>query len=203
MKSVLGAHFWSQDVETPRSLEAVAKNLPNEPPPLGTLQSTKISRSQQLLLLQRLLPVPCTPSYVDDEEGGLILDRVIGSCGGAAWWATLTARLRAQKLWTLAKATAQASAEGKGRRGARTGRHARPSNLAGLAATWQDWGHTVLDPSVYALGARARAALGPSTALSASAEVTSLADLAAAKGGVASGAAPPTCRRGSPSCGGA
>eukprot|EP00897_Mesotaenium_endlicherianum_P009851 jgi/Mesen1/8895/ME000535S08204 len=84
MKHILASQFWNQEVESTRSLEAVARTLPSEPPPLGITQGSRISRAQQLLLLQRFLPVPFTPSYAvdNDDGGGLVLDRVLASAGG-------------------------------------------------------------------------------------------------------------------------
>jgi hypothetical protein len=87
MKSALPSQFWNEDVSSARSLEGVVHALPAQPPPLGLVTGSRFSRSQQLLLLQRLLWVPCTPSYVVDADntGGLVLDRVLGSAGGDNW----------------------------------------------------------------------------------------------------------------------
>lgn len=87
MKSVLPSQFWNGEVSSARSLDAVAHALPTEPPPLGFVCGTGLSRSQQVLLLQRLLGVPFTPSYVldADNKGGVVLDRVLGSAGGENW----------------------------------------------------------------------------------------------------------------------
>ena len=68
MKSVLPLQFWNEDVSSARSLEGVAHALPTQPPPLWLATGTRFPRSQQLLLLQRLLWIPCTPSYVVDAE---------------------------------------------------------------------------------------------------------------------------------------
>jgi len=87
MKPILPSQFWNEEVSSSRSLDGVAHSLPAEPPPLGLVAGTRLSRSQQLLLLQRFLGIPCTPSYaVDaDNKGGLVLDRVLGSTGGENW----------------------------------------------------------------------------------------------------------------------
>lgn len=87
MKSILAAQFWNEEVNSPRSLDAVVHALPNEPPPLGMVTGTHLSRSQQLVLLQRMLWIPCTPSYAVDVDngGGVVLDRVLGSTGGDNW----------------------------------------------------------------------------------------------------------------------
>jgi hypothetical protein len=87
MKSVLAAQFWNEEVQSARSLDAVMHTLPKEAPALGMVQGTHLSRSQQLLLLQRMLWIPCTPSYVVDSDngGGLVLDRVLASTGGSHW----------------------------------------------------------------------------------------------------------------------
>lgn len=83
LRSVLAAKFWNEEVESTRSLEAVVQTLPHEPPPPGLLRASKISRSQQLLLLQQFMRLPCTPSYV--QESGLVLDRVLASAGTSNW----------------------------------------------------------------------------------------------------------------------
>jgi len=87
MKSVLAAQFWNEEVQSARSLDAVMHALPKQAPALGMVQGTHLSRSQQLLLLQRMLWIPCTPSYVVDSDngGGLVLDRVLASTGGSHW----------------------------------------------------------------------------------------------------------------------
>jgi hypothetical protein len=87
MKPIFAAQFWNEEVSSSRSLDAVSHSLPREPPPLGMVAGSHLSRSQQLLLVQRMLWIPCTPSYaVDaDNEGGLVLDRVLGSTGGENW----------------------------------------------------------------------------------------------------------------------
>lgn len=87
MRSILPSQFWNEEVSSSRSLDGVAHAVPAAPPPLGLVAGTRLSRSQQLLLLQRFLAIPCTPSYaVDaDNKGGLVLDRVLGSTGGDNW----------------------------------------------------------------------------------------------------------------------
>ncbi|GAQ82084.1 Protein Involved in Lipid Transport [Klebsormidium nitens] len=98
---LFAAQFWNQEIESARSLDTVARTLPNEPAPLGIRQPTKLSRPQQLLLLQKVLACPATPSFCAEveEEGGVVLDRVLAYTGGRDWWATLTGRLRLQRLW--------------------------------------------------------------------------------------------------------
>ncbi|GBG69050.1 hypothetical protein CBR_g3748 [Chara braunii] len=158
MKSILAAQFWNQEVESTQSLNAVARTLPSEPPPIGMTQPTKLCRAQQLLLLQRLLAVPFTPSYAvdNDEGGGLVLDRVISSAGGLDWWATLTGRLRAQRLLCR-------------------GKEHRRSDKSGSEE--DSFAKRLVDPSLYALCGSARARLSASTILSACGELGSLKGL--------------------------
>lgn len=87
MKPVLSSQFWNESVSSSRSIDGISHGLPAEPPPLGIVTGTRLSRSQQLLMLQRFLGIPCTPSYVvdADNKGGLVLDRVLGSAGGENW----------------------------------------------------------------------------------------------------------------------
>jgi hypothetical protein len=84
---LFAAQFWNQEVESARSLDTVARTLPNEPAPLGIRQPTKLSRPQQLLLLQKVLACPATPSFCAEaeEEGGVVLDRVLAFTGGKDW----------------------------------------------------------------------------------------------------------------------
>ena len=95
-------------------------------------------------MLQRFFNVPATPSY-DPGSGGVVLDRVLAEVGGgAAWWATLTARLRAQAAWNM-----PLTREGKPHR-------------------------ALCEPGVYGLAARARVALPRRTVLRGGAHVDSL-----------------------------
>lgn len=96
-------------------------------------------------MLQRFFNVPATPSY-DPGSGGVVLDRVLLEVGGgAAWWATLTARLRAQAAWNM-----PLTREGKPHR-------------------------ALCEPGVYGLAARGRVALPRRTVLRGGAHVDSLA----------------------------
>lgn len=99
LKATLHSQFWGQGVESARVLSGVARTLPCEPPPLSQTTPSGLSRSQQLLLLQRGLDAPCLPSY-SAEQGGVVLDRVLFTIGHSnRGWATVTGRLRAQRLW--------------------------------------------------------------------------------------------------------
>ncbi|QDZ17854.1 hypothetical protein HOP50_01g03610 [Chloropicon primus] len=89
-----------QEETSPSSLGAVVRRVPGEPSPLPQKQPSGISRSEQLLGLQRYLNFPFVPAYVG-KDGGVVLDRVVHTLGsrGSSWWATITARLRAQRAW--------------------------------------------------------------------------------------------------------
>lgn len=173
MKEILGAQFWNQEVESTKSLEAIVRALPSEPPPLGSQQSSKLSRSQQLLLFQRLFAVPCTPSYAVDSDngGGWVFDRVLASTGGRDWWATLTGRIRAQRLWSPGKG--QNRQTGRSNDSANHHGQEQSSSRTRIAR----WARQLKDPSLYALCGRGRFLIGPQTSLSASSEVNSLSDL--------------------------
>lgn len=56
MKAALVSQFWNQELESPRAPDAVVTYLAHDPPPLSSLLCSGLSRPQQLLLLQRLLP---------------------------------------------------------------------------------------------------------------------------------------------------
>jgi hypothetical protein len=98
---------------------------------------------QQLHMLQRFFNVPATPSY-DAAAGGVVLDRVCAAVGGAAWWVTATARLRAQAVWNM-----PLTREGKPHR-------------------------ALCDPGVYGGSARCRLALPRATVLRGAASLDSL-----------------------------
>lgn len=177
MKSALPSQFWNEDVSSARSLEGVVHALPAQPPPLGLVTGSRFSRSQQLLLLQRLLWVPCTPSYVVDADntGGLILDRVLGSAGGDNWWATLTGRLRAQRM--LGRVNPSRS------RSSPVNDSALPNGVKTVTGETsasnrfeklKERASRVLESSLYALCGRTRFQLGPSTALSCISELDTL-----------------------------
>jgi len=95
-------------------------------------------------MLQRFLNVPATPSLCA-AEGGVVLDRVVASLGGASFWANATARLRAQAAWDSAH-----TREGKPHR-------------------------ALAEAGVYGLALRARAVLPADSLLRASAQLDSLA----------------------------
>ena len=103
---LLGAQaIRGHDETSPCSLGAVARRAPGEASPLPQKLPSGISRSEQLLGLQRYLNFPFVPAYAG-EDGGLVLDRVVHTLGsrGSSWWATITARLRAQRAWLQQKA---------------------------------------------------------------------------------------------------
>ncbi|EFJ16013.1 hypothetical protein SELMODRAFT_117300 [Selaginella moellendorffii] len=166
--SSLASQFWNEEVESTRSLEACVRSLPREPPPLAMVRGSKISRSQQLLLLQRLLRLPFAPSLAPDCDcpSGIVLDRVVASTGGTNWWATLTGRLRVQRLFAK-----------------RSGAKLELNGFSEAAAEKQQqrdgkWTYAkrLLDKSLYALCMRTKLLLGPSTSLSIKAEMDSLED---------------------------
>ena len=64
MKPIFAAKFWNEEVSSSTSLDAVSHSLSREPPPFGMVVGSHMSRSQQLLLVQRMMWIPCTPSYV-------------------------------------------------------------------------------------------------------------------------------------------
>lgn len=166
MKSVLAAQFWNEEVQSARSLDAVMHALPKQAPALGMVQGTHLSRSQQLLLLQRMLWIPCTPSYVVDSDngGGLVLDRVLASTGGSHWWTTLTGRVRAQRLFGKVGHQQKDTVNDNSQSRAPTVKRKK----------WLDYAGRLLDSSLYALCLRSRIQLGPHTSLSASSELDSL-----------------------------
>jgi hypothetical protein len=94
VRAVLAAKFWNEEVESTRSIGALVYSVPHEPPALGLVRGSKLSRSQQLLLLQRLFRVPFTPSVEPPNAsnkhcGGIVLDRVVASVGGANWYVSI------------------------------------------------------------------------------------------------------------------
>ena len=74
-----------------------AQLLPGAPLPIAASRPSGLSRPQQLVLLQGVAKLPCLPSYVG-QDGGAVLDRVLVARGRKGWWATLTGRLRAQRV---------------------------------------------------------------------------------------------------------
>ena len=90
---------------SPSSLGAKSRRLPGEPSPLPQKLPSGISRTEQLLGLQRYMNFPFVPAY-NGKDGGVVLDRVVHTLGsrGSSWWATITARLRAQRAWLQQKA---------------------------------------------------------------------------------------------------
>ena len=101
----INAQTRGHEETSPSSLSAVTRRAPCEPSPLPQQLPSGLSRSEQLLVLQRYLNVPFVPSYVG-RCGGVVLDRVVHTLGsrGSSWWATITARLRAQRAWLQQKA---------------------------------------------------------------------------------------------------
>ncbi|CAI5478843.1 unnamed protein product [Closterium sp. Yama58-4] len=191
-RAIIASQFWNHECGSAQSLEAVVPAVPHEPPSTGIHLGSGIARSQQLLLLQKLLPIPFTPSYAADvdDQGGWVVDRVLSGVGGRDWWATVMGRLRVQRMWrkhfqqqtnarltsdsahTAAAALASAAAATENTTGSSSSSRAKgyPSSSSG----WFQ------DPTMYALSARTRIALGKQTWLSGSAELSTLAGLAAA-----------------------
>ncbi|KAL2650334.1 hypothetical protein R1flu_018462 [Riccia fluitans] len=170
MRAVLAAKFWNQEVESTNSLHAVVHSVPCEPPPLGLVRGSKLSRSQQLLLIQRVFGVPFTPSIEPPNAwnkkcGGVVLDRVIASAGGPNWWATVTGRARAQRFWWLEK-----------QRGENINQTPEPLSPQEEEKWWHR-GKRLLDASLYALSTRSRFRLSPRTTLSMSSELDSMTGL--------------------------
>ena len=82
MTTMLDSLFWNKETESSRSVEGEVQSLPFEPPPLSLLRSSRLVRSQQILLLQDYGSFPFTPSFSD---GALSLDTVILSFGALHW----------------------------------------------------------------------------------------------------------------------
>ncbi|KAL3702148.1 hypothetical protein R1sor_020170 [Riccia sorocarpa] len=170
MRAVLAAKFWNQEVESTNSLQAVVHSVPCEPPPLGLVRGSKLSRSQQLLLIQRVFGAPFVPSIEPPNAwnkkcGGVVLDRVIASAGGPNWWATVTGRARAQRFWWLEKQLGENINQ-------------TPEPLSPQEEErWWHRGKRLLDASLYALSTRSRFRMSPRTTLSMSSELDSLAGL--------------------------
>ena len=74
------------------------RRVPGVPSPLAQTLPSGLSRTEQLLIVQRHLDLPFVPSYVA-RHGGWVVDRVLHTLGsrGTRWWTTVTARLRAQQ----------------------------------------------------------------------------------------------------------
>lgn len=166
MKPILPSQFWNEEVSSSRSLDGVVHALRAEPPPLGLVAGSRLSRSQQLLLLQRFLGIPCTPSFaVDaDNNGGLVLDRVLGSTGGENWWATLTGRIRPQRMLL----------RGDQRQSPRTSVSGETSTSNSFDKL-KESANRFLGSSLYALCFRSRLQLGSRTTLSSTSEIDNLA----------------------------
>ncbi|KAG0625143.1 hypothetical protein M758_2G031100 [Ceratodon purpureus] len=183
MKSALPSQFWNEDVSSARSLDGVAHALPAQPPPLGLVTATRFSRSQQLLLLQRLLWIPCTPSYVVDADGdgGLVLDRVLGNTGGDNWWATLTGRVRAQRMFGRGNQIQSRNSSFNNSMlkndvsvKLMSGEASSSSRFEKLKGSASRFFENSLNSSLYALCGRSRIQLGPRTALSCTSEFDTL-----------------------------
>eukprot|EP00249_Psilotum_nudum_P013024 c24110_g1_i2 orf=360-1826(-) len=161
LKCVLASQFWNQEQESPRSLHALVRSLPHEPPPLSLLQASRLARSQQLLLLQRFFPLAFAPSFVSDEGDGLsprssclVLDRVIGAFGGLSWWTTLTGRICAHRILSCRQ---------------------QESFDTPIARSICNYGRRILDPSMYALGMHSKVLITPRTSLTVNSELDTLA----------------------------
>ncbi len=63
---------------------------------LPLLTPSGVSRPQFLVAAQAA-SLPFFPAYAE-SQGGVVLDRVLGTLGGDSWWATLTGRMRAQRV---------------------------------------------------------------------------------------------------------
>lgn len=105
MQGALDAHFWDQEIASPASLDGQVKALPGDPMPLRLFQSCKLPRPQQLLFMHRFVNLPVVPAYVADSqnEGGLVLERVLACKQGWNWWAALTGQFRVQKYFSVRK----------------------------------------------------------------------------------------------------
>lgn len=101
----ISAQTRGQEETSPARLNSITRRIPGEPSPLPQKLPSGVSRTEQLLGLQRYLNFPFVPSYVG-ECGGVVLDRVVHTLGsrGSSWWTTVTARLRAQRAWLQHKA---------------------------------------------------------------------------------------------------
>ncbi|KAL3685317.1 hypothetical protein R1sor_003339 [Riccia sorocarpa] len=76
MRAVLAAKFWNQEVESTNSFQAVVHSVPCEPPHLGA----------EAISLAAML---CARNVLHARR--------------ESWWATVTWRARAQRLWWLEK----------------------------------------------------------------------------------------------------
>ena len=70
VKASIGSQFWEQPVHSSKSVDGQLWSLPCEPPPLNLLNSSGLSRTQQLLAAQAVR-VPFLPSY-DGSSDGLV-----------------------------------------------------------------------------------------------------------------------------------
>jgi len=151
---VISAQARGQEETSPSTLSALTRRRPGEPSPLPQKLPSGISRTEQLLGLQRYLNFPFVPSFVGGS-GGLVLDRVVHTLGsrGSSWWATVTARLRAQRAWQQQKNQSR----GKG------GGHREP----GPATSTSDAKKTnaLLDPTNYALSIQTNSRVSKSTSV--------------------------------------
>mmetsp|Transcript_19114 Transcript_19114/g.49063 ORF Transcript_19114/g.49063 Transcript_19114/m.49063 type:complete len:488 (-) Transcript_19114:183-1646(-) len=97
-----------QETGSARALDGLERSLPGwQPRPATLVASSGLIRAQQLVVMQNLR-IPCMPSIVG-SDGGLVLDRVLGSVGMRSWWATVSGRWRAQQAvsgWRAAGASA-------------------------------------------------------------------------------------------------
>lgn len=154
MQGAMDAHFWDQEIASPASLDGQVKALPGGPMPLRLVQSSNLPRPQQLFFMQRFLKLPVIPSYVADpqNEGGLVLERVLASTQGLNWWAALTGQFRVQKYFSVRK-------------------HNKSENIQPSAVSEQSNPFKyLLNQSLYALGFCSRIWIGQRTSLAASSE---------------------------------
>ncbi|KAL4452107.1 hypothetical protein ABPG75_007769 [Micractinium tetrahymenae] len=102
VKASIAAQFWEQPVHSSKSLDGQLWALPAEPPALSLTGSSGLSRTQQLIAAQAVR-IPFVPSY-DGSADGAVLDRVLARAGGQRWWAALSGRVKAQRMYIQANA---------------------------------------------------------------------------------------------------
>lgn len=96
VRQAISSQFWDQPLQSTISQDGLAKTLPCEPPPLSQTGYSGLFRPQELLVTQAL-GLPAMPGY-SQQDGGLVLDRVVGRVGGPKWWSTLSLRAKAQRM---------------------------------------------------------------------------------------------------------
>eukprot|EP00775_Hariotina_reticulata_P006226 gene6226-6463_t len=95
VQGALSAQFWSQGIESARSLTGYSCTAPGEPQPLSLNAPSGLSRTQ-FLVAAHAVRVPVFPSYCE-QHGGTVADRVLLQSGGQKWWAALTGRVKVQR----------------------------------------------------------------------------------------------------------